>query len=159
MFEAAPHPDFLKFAIAGLALAAALAFIALHYRRRRLAGRAASWPSVTGTVTSARTARRWGLGNGIWIAGLWYVPEIAYRYEIDGRAYTGRKITLADTGYPKVRGAREVIDRYPVGASVPVYYDPSKHKRAFLEPQSREHRSLGIAALLVAIAGAALFAG
>lgn len=158
MFEAAPHPDFLKLAIAGLALAAALAFIALHFRRRRTARLAASWPSVPGTVTAARTARRWGLGNGIWIAGLWYVPEITYRYEVGGRAHTGRKVTLADTGYPKLRGARDVIDRYPAGAKVSVFYDPVKPKRAFLEPQLRERRTLGIAALLVAIAGAALLA-
>jgi hypothetical protein len=159
MFEAAPHPDFLKFAIAGLALAAALAFVALHFRRQNTSRRAASWPSVPGTVTASRTARRWGLGNGIWIAGLWYVPEITYRYEVGGRVYTGRKVTLADTGFPKLRGARDVIDRYPAGTDVSVFHDPQKPKRAFLEPQLRERRSLGIAALLMAIAGAALFAG
>lgn len=158
MFEAAPHPDFLKLAIAGIALTAALAFVALHIRRRQTAHRAASWPSVTGIVTQSHTARRWGLGNGIWIAGLWYVPEIAYRYEVGGRAYKGRKITLADRGYPKLKAAREVIARYPEGASIPVYYDPAKPRRAFLEPQRRERRALGIAALLMAIAGAALLA-
>jgi Protein of unknown function (DUF3592) len=158
MFEAAPHPDFLKFAIAGIALLAALAFVALHFRRRHTARHAASWPSVMGTVTQSRTARRWGLGNGIWIAGLWYVPDIAYRYEIAGKSFTGRKITLADTGYPKLRAAREVIDRYPIGTRVCIYYDPTKPKRAFLEPQQRERRSLGIAALLLAIAGASLLA-
>lgn len=158
MFEAAPHPDFLKLAIAGLALLAALAFAILHFVRRRTARRAALWPSVTGTVTQSRTARRWGLGNGIWIAGLWYVPEIAYCYEIAGKSFSGRKITLSDTGYPKLRAARDVIDRYPVGANVSVYYDPAKPKRAFLEPQRRERRTLGIAALMLAIAGASLLA-
>jgi Protein of unknown function (DUF3592) len=159
MFEAAPHPDFLQFAIAGLALAAALAFIALHYWRQRRAERAASWPSVPGIVTSSRTARRWGLGNGIWIAGLWYVPEVTYRYDIGGKSYTGRKVTLADTGYPKLRAAREIIDRYKPGAGVEVFYDPERPKRACLEPQRSERRTLGIAALLIAIAGAALIAG
>jgi hypothetical protein len=158
MFEAAPHPDFLKLAIAGIALLAALAFVALHIRRRQTAHRAASWPSAAGLVTQSHTARRWGLGNGIWIAGLWYVPEISYRYKVGGRAYKGRKITLADRGYPKLDAAREVIARYPEGASVPVYYDPAKPRRAFLEPQRRERRALGIAALLMAIAVAALLA-
>lgn len=159
MFEAALHPDFLKFAIAGIALAAALAFVALHVRRLRVGRSAASWPSVAGIITQSRTARRWGLGNGVRVAGLWYVPEIGYRYEIDGRAYSGRKITLADTGYPKLRDAREVIARYPEGARVPVYYDPARPKRSFLEPQRRERRTLGIAALLTVVAGAALLAG
>ncbi len=159
MFEAAPHPDLLKFAIAGLAICTALAFLALHIKRRRTARRAASWPSVAGTITASRTARRWGLGNGVWVAGLWYVPELAYRYEVEARAYTGRQVTLADTGFSKLRAARDVIDRYPAGATVRVFYDPAKPKRAFLEPQRRERRTLGIAALLIATAGAALLAG
>jgi hypothetical protein len=159
MFEAAPHPDFLRFAIAGLALLAALAFVALHYWRQSRATRAASWPSVPGIVKSSRTARRWGLGNGIWIAGLWYVPEVIFRYDVAGASYTGRKVTLADSGYPKLREARAIIDRYKPGAAVDVFYDPKRPKRAILEPQRCERRTLRIAILLIAIAGAALFAG
>lgn len=159
MFEAAPHPDLLQYAIAGLALAAALAFVALHYRRQKAAQRAASWPSTVGIVTTSRTARRWGLGNGVWIAGLWYVPEVAYRYDVDGKSYTGRKLSLSDTGYSKLHAARDVIDRYKPGGSVEVFYDPSRPKRSCLEPRNQERRTLGIAALLVTIAGAALIAG
>jgi hypothetical protein len=159
VFEAAPHPETLQFAIAAIAIAASLAFVALHHWRQKRAERAASWPSTPGIVTSSRTARRWGLGNGMWIAGLWYVPEVAYRYEVAGKALTGRKVTLSDTGYPKLRAAREVIDRYKPGDGVDVFYDPARPKRACLEPKSREQRSLGIAALLVVIAAAALIAG
>jgi hypothetical protein len=159
MFEAAPHPASLKLAIAALVLIAALFFVLVHLRAQSAARRARSWPVTQGVVSASRTAQRWGFGNGVWAAGLWYVPEIAYRYEVDGRVYTGRHVFLSDTGFSKRRQAQEVIDRYPVDATVSVLHDPANPKRACLEPVRRERRALGIAVLLAAIAAAALAAG
>lgn len=156
MFEAAPHPDSLKLAIAAIAVAAACIFLLLDYRARRRAKRARHWPVTPGTITVSRTARRWGLGNGIWMAGLWYVPEVSYRYEVAGEKYSGRRVFLSDTGFSQLRRARDVIARYPRGADVAVRYDPTKPKRSCLEPVYREHRALGITVLLAAIAAAAL---
>jgi hypothetical protein len=156
MFEAAPHPDSLKFAIAAIAVAAACLFLLLDYRARRRARRARRWPVTPGTIAVSRTARRWGLGNGIWMAGLWYVPEVSYRYEVAGEKYSGRGVFLSDTGCSKLRWARDVIARYPRGADIAVHYDPTNPKRSCLEPVYREHRALGIAVLLLAIAAAAL---
>jgi hypothetical protein len=110
-------------------------------------------------VAVSRTARRWGLGNGVWAAGLWYVPEITYRYEVDGRVHSGNRVFLSDTGFSKRREAQEVIDRYPPGSAVSVLYNPAHPKRACLEPVRRERRALGTAILLVAVAAAALIAG
>jgi hypothetical protein len=158
MFEAAPHPDLLKFAIAALAAAMAALFLVLDRRRRSREQTARSWPVTDGVVANARTARRWGLGTGIWMAGLWYVPEISYRYEVAGEKYTGRHVFLADTGFSKLRKAKDVIDRYPRGANVQVHFDPKAPARACLEPVYRERRTLGIAIVLLTVAAAALLA-
>ena len=125
MFEAAPHPASLKLAIAAIALIAALFFILVHVRAQNAARRARAWPVAPGLVAVSRTARRWGLGNGVWAAGLWYVPEITYRYEVDGRVHSGNRVFLSDTGFSKRRQAQEVIDRYPPGAAVSVLYNPA----------------------------------
>jgi hypothetical protein len=93
MFEVAPHPGSLKFIIAGLAFAAALAFLAMHWRSRRAMHRAAAWPTAPGVVTISRTARRWGLGNGLWIAGLWYVPDVSYTCPIPAFRKSARRAT------------------------------------------------------------------
>ncbi len=159
MFEAAPHPASLKLAIAALALIAALFFILVHVRAQNAARRARAWPVAPGIVEVSRTARRWGLGNGVWAAGLWYVPEITYRYEVNGRVRSGDRVFLSDTGFSKRRQAQEVIDRYPPGSAVSVLYNPANPKRACLEPVRRERRALGTAVLLIAVAAAALIAG
>jgi hypothetical protein len=156
MFEAAPHPGLLKFMIAAVAVAAAILFLILHIRTRRKEKSAASWPTVPGVVTGSRMLRRWGLGDGIWIAGLWYVPEVSYRYEVEGREFSSRRVYLSETGFPKLRAASAVIARYPKGDGVTVHYDPSHPKRACLEPVRRESRFFGIAILLIAVAFAAL---
>ncbi len=159
MFEAAPHPASLKLAIAAIALIAALLFIFIHVYAQNAARRARAWPVAPGIVAVSRTARRWGLGNGVWAAGLWYVPEITYRYEVDGRVHSGNRVFLSDAGFSKRRRAQEIIDRYPPGAAVSVLYNPANPKRTCLEPVRRERRALGTAVLLVAIAAAALIAG
>ena len=156
MFEAAPDPHTLKFAIAALAALAAVCFLALDARARRRAERAVDWPLAPGTVTSSQTARRWSFGGGVWMAGLWYVPDISYRYDVDGQKFSGRHVFLSDTGFAKLGNAREVIARYPRGAEVAVYYDPTNPKFACLEPVYRERRALGAAVMLLAIAAAAL---
>jgi hypothetical protein len=159
MFEAAPHPGFLKFLIAAVALAAAMIFLFLHVRARRQQKRATHWPTVPGIVSGSRLLRRWGLGDGVWIAGLWYVPEVSYRYDVGERSFAAKRVYLSETGFPKLRAAREVIARYPKGAGVLVHYDPSNPKRACLEPVRRETRAFGIAVLLMAVAFGALVIG
>ena len=159
MFEAAPHPDLLRYAIAAIAIAAAAGFLLIDRLGHRRAQRAARWPTAPGLVTASGIVRRWGFGSGIWMAGLWYVPEVAYRYEIEGRKYQARRVFLSDTGFSRRRRAQDVVARYPRGAGVAVHYDPARPKRACLEPVQRESRALGAAGLLIATAIAALAMG
>lgn len=158
MFEAAPDPHTLKLAIAGLAATAACLFLVLDFRRRRTARLALDWPLAPGVVVSSRTARRWGFGNGLWMAGLWYAPDIVYRYDVGDTKYTGRGVFLSDTGFARLKKAREVIDRYPRTAEVAVHYNPRRPRQSCLEPVYRDHRTIGIAILLLVIAGGALLA-
>jgi hypothetical protein len=56
---------------------------------------------------------------------------VQYSYEVKGERYEGNRIT------PGLQwggtGAEKVIDRYPVGARVTVYYDPKNPSEALLE--------------------------
>jgi hypothetical protein len=78
---------------------------------------------------------------------------------VEGQKLTGRHVYLSDTGFPKLKLAREVIALYPVGTDVAVHYDPANPKRACLQPVRREFRALGIAAFLGTIGLAALITG
>lgn len=158
MFEAGPDLSDLKLATAALAAAAGLVCLLAHFLRGRTA-RASDWPNTPGLVTKSRTVRRWGMGTGILAGGLWWVPDVTYRYEIGGRTYMGRRVFPSETGFPKRRQAKDVADRYPPGAAVTVFYDPARPKRACLERAAPQRRAPLIAFLFFALAAAALVAG
>ncbi len=66
----------------------------------------------------------------------WYQLEIAYRYAAGGRP---RRATCIRLGYDgretDPARARAILERYPVGAPVTVYYDPRRPWEAALEPR------------------------
>ncbi len=91
--------------------------------------RARRWTRVRGTVTGSFIA------EGKTVDGpSSYAPEIQYTYEFEGRKFFGERISVIGTSAQHRGHAREVLARYPVGASVDVYVDPRKPSRAVLEP-------------------------
>jgi hypothetical protein len=57
---------------------------------------------------------------------------VNYGYTVNGRSYTGRRISASDE-YQKNRGsAEDILDRYPVGATVTVFYDPENPATSLL---------------------------
>lgn len=82
-----------------------------------------AWPNTRGTVLSATVqmshtarARRES-------------PLVFYAYQVDGRMFQGHRVRA--TGH--CTNASEVIARYPAGASVVVYYDPTDPANSALE--------------------------
>ena len=51
-----------------------------------------SWPSTKGKVTESEVIRSGGSGPG----GDSFHARIAYRYEVDGRAYTAERVRIAE---------------------------------------------------------------
>ena len=89
---------------------------------------ASEWPSVNGTVLSARLVSH---GSIRYRADF---PEISYSYEVGGKVYKSRHISAG--GEMGGVTAQSVLARYPVGSQVTVYYDPKKPKNAVLEKKS-----------------------
>lgn len=87
------------------------------------------WVRTSGTVTGAFIAERKAIDHPSH-----YAPEIQYEYEFDGRNFVGKRIGVIGTAAPHRAHARAVLERYPVGALIDVYVDPSKPSRAVLEP-------------------------
>lgn len=59
------------------------------------------------------------------------VPRVEYEYTVGFHKFRGRKVSVAEL----VVGpdAKAMMARFPVGASVPAYYDPADPNRALLE--------------------------
>lgn len=99
--------------------------LGIIYATRRGVAKAASWPSTMGTVAFSMVERR--SSND----GYSYYPVVQYTYSVMGRMYESRRIMPG----PEVggSGAQKVVNRYPAGAQVMVYYDPQNPSSAVLE--------------------------
>ncbi len=86
-----------------------------------------SWPKVSGEVTSSTLSRTTSDGKTK------YAPSVKYNFKVDGADYTGNEISLV-TSYSKKTKADAVLDKYPSGKKVDVYYDPVDPSRSILEP-------------------------
>jgi hypothetical protein len=72
-----------------------------------------------------------------------YKPKVVYEYQIMSQKYTGERITFG--GLPTTRmGAAKVVQQYPAGAQVTVYYDPGSPTQAVLEPGTGSGLWVGI---------------
>ena len=117
--------------VAPLAVLAGLG-VHLGRRARRAAAvrrAAAAWSQTAGTVLSTTIrVRRVGQSRS-------EIPLVIYSYQVDGRPYQAHRVRAGDeTGQIKVIGdASSMLDRYPVGSNVTVYYDPDDPANAALE--------------------------
>ena len=105
----------------------------LYYARRvsAKAQQSLSWPSTEGVISHSavllQTQQTSGSNNAVT-----YKADVAYRYKVRGRDYSSARITLADFSSSGGR-AQGIVNRYPDGAPVTVYYNPVDPSDAVLE--------------------------
>lgn len=108
-----------------------LAFATLYkYFEVRIASR---WPSMPGRVLSSKVVQRksGGFGDDEKDAELRNFAEVTYEYEVQGRKFRGNRVSIGeDLGNYRVE---ETIAKYPKGARVMVFYNPTKQSEAVLE--------------------------
>lgn len=89
-----------------------------------------SWPSVTGEVLESYVTSSQGGSQG----GTTYKPFVVYEYVVGGTTYKAAVVKLGDTSSSSIYSTHQkVVDKYPVGASVIVFYDPEDPQNAALE--------------------------
>jgi Protein of unknown function (DUF3592) len=103
--------------------AVALGVAALAPLLRAMARRQYEWPTTRGTILVSTS----GLASN-------YYPEIWYEYFQNGRRFVGLTVRSHEFAGNLPGAARRVLVRYPVGASVTVYFDPGNPEDAVLEP-------------------------
>ncbi len=89
--------------------------------------RATTFPTAEGVVTRSNLVK--GRGD----EGPVYQLAVAYDYEVNGQKYTGSRYNSVDLNTGK-RSWQRVADELPVGARVPVYYDPADPAESMLRP-------------------------
>jgi hypothetical protein len=83
------------------------------------------WPTASGVVqtSEARRSRSYRIE-----------ASVRVEYTVDGVTYSTSRIQLEPTSYRDIRFAIEDADRYPVGETVAVAYNPREPHFGILEP-------------------------
>ena len=89
---------------------------------------ARNWASTTGKITKSRVEVTGGERATI-------SPHIVFEYNVYGRDYSGSQIKAGDVHWASYtsRAAYDVVDKYPVGSEVTVFYDPENPEQSALE--------------------------
>ena len=107
-------------------LGTALLVVSAWNAARAIKSRA--WPQCDGTIASSdvETVRN---------EGLLHRASITYLYRIDDQGFVGTRACFCDWLWSSWRSsAAGLARRFPAGASVPVYYDPTDPNESVLEP-------------------------
>ena len=101
-------------------------FLGIIFFMRRKMAAVSQWPSTMGTVKMSAIEQR-SSSEG----GYTDYPVVQYSYQVGGQAYQSYKLAPG----PEVggSGARKVVERYPAGAQVMVFYNPENPSEAVLE--------------------------
>jgi len=94
------------------------------------------WPYTNGTVIkseleqSGRTAPSSKGSSPV----VWYA-NIEYEYTVDNLPFRHYRVSYGDYGSSDQSHARTILDRYPVGKTVTVYYKANDPAESVLEPE------------------------
>lgn len=113
----------------------------------------AEWPSTQGIVTGGYIDSYW-YSSGKHISDGYYIysPKVSYSYNVSGVEYSCDSVWRLDHESRSANEAQRVINSYPTGMAVTVYYDPSNPSHAVLD---RTEQSSPIIPVMI---GAALLA-
>ncbi len=111
-----PEKRGMVYAVIAILMIAGLCVMIIGAARLRIDLAIRSWPTVSGEVVSSDVTGARAIH-----------PDIAYRYEVDGRSYEG----ISDIGMPgfgnrrsRLETAEIIVHDYPPGTIVTVHYDP-----------------------------------
>ncbi|MBN1894440.1 DUF3592 domain-containing protein [bacterium] len=130
-------------------MAAGIALSVSGLRRLAAAMASRTWPAASGSVSRSglRTTGASGRRQR-------FEAEVQAVYEVDGIVYACRRVSLASGRKRGADDAQAVLDKYPAGSTVPVYYNPSNLRESLLEPGfSRRDWILPALGALLGIAG------
>ncbi len=100
-----------------------LIFLYGHYQNLRSKA-SAEWPITNGEIVVSKVI------TNRTDEGVSYSADIEYSYSVGRKTYSSDVVVIGGHDY----SAREVVNRYPVGADVSVAYHPKRPRKAVLEP-------------------------
>jgi hypothetical protein len=123
--------------VAVLLLLAGVVFLAIGINAFQQEAESRDWSSVEGRISSSqifgRTTKRASAFSGHERTSDRYWAKVTYDFTVDGQAFRGERTSHSDLGYPLNEQAAEIVERYPEGKLVKVYYQSVNPENAVLE--------------------------
>jgi len=91
-----------------------------------------SWPTASGTVQDSGMESHQSRDEDGDIKTT-YGATIQYKYTVDGQEFVGDRRTFSNVRTSSVRNTEKILERYPLGSSVDVFYDPDDPSSSVLE--------------------------
>lgn len=112
------------------------------------------WPTVEGQILSSSVKAEAGKKGG-----KVFSAAVNYAYVVNGRSFTCDRVRFGSINTASAVFPNQVVERYPAGSSVTVYYSSSNPSSAVLEPgfQSASGIVLGIGIIFGSVGVAAIF--
>lgn len=115
--------------ITALSLAALLGGLWLMFKPLRIGFASRDWPDAAGTVIESGAVSSGTNDSGERI----FCVRVVYRYRVAGREYQGDRVSTLPAAFGEER-IRQMVESYPLGSEVSVFYDPAEPATAVLEP-------------------------
>jgi len=113
-------------------------------RGQRRAQSIKNWPTVAGRIIGSTTQMRRRSGKG----GYAPYPNIMYEYTVGRQQYISTRVTMGMEMGGSLYTPR-VLARYPVGATVQVFYNPDNPADSALEASAPGNRMLIFVAIVI----------
>ncbi len=125
--------NFLGAGCGGLFALIGLMILGFGIREYFKAQASTGWPSVEGVVLrSEMDVDHSSSSSGG--SSTTYGADVAYEYQQGGTRRTGDRVEFGEISTGDSSDAQQVLDRYPVGREVTVYYNPEDPADSVLEP-------------------------
>lgn len=128
----------------------AVVFLALARRGSRQTQAVQDWMETQGRILHADVqARRSRSGTGYSTS---YYPLVVYEYEVGGRRYQSQQIRAGhQVGLGFAGMVQNQVAKYPIGATVPVYFNPNDPSQAVLDKSGSMATSIfsGVALFII----------
>ncbi len=89
------------------------------------------WPSTQGSIVESSVERRHSGGKN---RSTTYHAGILYEFTVEGTTFNGNRVAYGDYGASNPSHARRIVNRYPEGKDVTVYYMSGNPEECLLEP-------------------------
>ena len=84
------------------------------------------------------------------------LATVRYRYTVAGKSHESSRIAFIESGHTTRLLAQQIVDKYPKGATVEVFYNPKRPSQAVLESSSGPSLAFYMMFLVFALPGAVL---